>query len=109
MPHSTRGWITYTPSQAGWANMSIKSDPITATNNGQTLAIVPPQNNFWPMHHSDLRCVYGKDANNVRDSCIATDPTGTLFKIGATFIDIFGNSYTVYGLRNERYRTRDLK
>jgi len=49
MPHATRGWITYTPSVAGWSNMSIKADAYTAANNGQQLAITPPVNNFWPL------------------------------------------------------------
>ena len=109
MPHSTRGWIIYTPNVTGWAAMSIKADPYTAANNGQSLRSVPPNNNFWPLHRNDLRCVYGKDATNAKDSCIATESTGTLFNIGATFNDVYGNSYTVYGLRTERYRVRDFK
>ena len=109
MPHLSRGWITYTPSVSGWANMAIKADGFTALNNGQTLYNTPPVNNFWPLHRADMRCVYGKDNTNAKDSCVACNPAGTLFTIGATFGDEFGNSYTVYGLRNERFRTRDLK
>ena len=109
MPHSTRGWINYTPSAFNGAIMSIKADPYTAANNGQSLTQIPAQQNFWPMHRADMRLVYGKDTNNVKDTCIACDPAGNLFKIGATFGDQFGNTYTVYGLRTERYRVRDLK
>ena len=109
MPHMVRGWIDYTPSTPGWATMSIKADAYTAANNGKSLTQVPAQNNFWPLKRADLRMVYGKDSTGARDSCVACDPAGTLFKIGATFVDEFGNSYTVYGLRQERYRTRDLK
>lgn len=109
MPHSVRGWITYTPSVAGWSNMSIKADAYTAANNGQQLAITPPVNNFWPLHHQDLRCVYGVDNTKAKDSCIATAPSGALFVLGATFTDEFGNVYTVNGMRAERFRIRDLK
>ena len=109
MPHASRGWINYTPSQPGWAVMSIKADAYTAQNNGQTLSVAPAQNNFWPLHRGDMRCVYGVDNTKAKDSCIATEAGGTLFTLGATFGDEFGNSYTVIGLRAERFRTRDLK
>jgi len=109
MPHSSRGWIKYTPSVSGWGDMSIKADPYTAANNGQALTIAPPVNNFWPLHHADLRAVYGRDPGGARDSCVACNPTGTLYILGATFSDEFGNVYTVNGLRSERFRARDLK
>lgn len=109
MPHSTRGWILYTPSISGWANMSIKADPFTAANNGQSLSTSPPISNFWPLHHADLRTVYGVDSGKVKDTCVACDPGGSLYQLGATFGDQFGNSYTVVGLRAERFRVRDLK
>ena len=89
--------------------MAIKADAYTAANNGQTLSIAPPVNNYWPLHHADLRGVYGVDNTKVRDFCIATERVGTLFLIGATFTDEFGNSYTVNGLRNERFRVRDMR
>lgn len=109
MPHGDRGWIDYTPSTPGWATMTIKADSYTAGNNGQTLSQTPTQNNFWPLHHNDLRAVYGVDSSGARDTCICTDPAGSLFQLGASFQDQFGNSYTVIGLRHERFRTRDLK
>jgi hypothetical protein len=109
MAHQTRGWVAYDPTNFGGSTFAIKADNTTAANNGTTLTPNPAVQNFWPMHRSDLRCVYGKDSSNARDSCIALNPTGTLFALGSTFVDSEGNSYTTYGLRSERYRVRDLK
>jgi hypothetical protein len=89
--------------------ISIKASESTADNNGQTIQATPATDYFWPFHHSDLRCVYGKDSDGFRDSCIVDDVTNALWTIGSTFDDAEGNTYTVYGRRNERYRTRDLK
>jgi hypothetical protein len=108
MAHGTRGWTTYTPSVSGWANMSLKCDAFTAANNGSSYTTTPPVNNFWPLHASDLRGVYGKDGSN-KDFCVAMSPTGALFILGATFGDEFGNSYSVIGLRAERFRNSHLK
>ena len=109
MAHLTRGWTVYTPSHAGWSNMDLKSDLATATNNGTAYTQVYTQNNFWPLHHNDLRKVYGKDTNGVKDSCVAMQQAGTLFAVGATFTDFFGNNYTVSGLRNEAFKVSNLK
>jgi hypothetical protein len=109
MAHGTRGWTVYSPSTAGWTNMSLKVDAFTAANNGTGYFTVPPTNNFWPLPHKNLRFVYGIDSTKARDSCVACLPTGSLFTLGASFSDEFGNSYTVNGLRQERFSTRSLK
>jgi hypothetical protein len=109
MPHKDNGWVDYTPSTPGWATMTIKADQYTAGNNGVSLSQTPTQNNFWPLHANDLRAVYGVDNTGRRDSCVVLSPTSSLFNLGASFIDQFGNVYTVTGLRHERFRTRNLK
>ncbi len=109
MPHFQRGFIPYTPTKSGWAAMSIKADQYTAANNGATLTVSPPNDNFWPLHHGDLRAVYGLDTGSKKDSCVATNPTGSLFVLGASFSDMFGNAYTVTGLRQERFNVAHLK
>jgi len=109
MAHTTRGWTTYTPSYPGWSSMSLKCDAYTAANNGTGYVTTPPVNNFWPSHAADLRRVYGKDSGGVHDQCVAMQPTGSLFVLGATFGDEFGNSYTVFGLKAESVRIRNLK
>jgi len=89
--------------------MAIKATQQTATNNGASLTASPPVNNFWPLHHNDLRAVYGRASDRYKDSCIATQDDGSLFVLGATFSDEFGNSYTVSGLRQERFNVAHLK
>jgi len=107
--HSVRGWMPYTPSAFGGALMALKCDPFTAANNSVAFTTSPAVQSFWPFHRADLRAVYGKDSTKVTDSCIASAPSGTLFTLGATFTDAYGNSYTVVGLKTERYRVRNLK
>lgn len=109
MPSITRGWCSYTPSVSGWADMSLKCDGTTASNNGAAFTTTPPVNNFWPMHRNSLRAVYGVANDGSKDSCIALSPTGSLFALNETFQNMFGTGYTVNGLRQERFRSRELK
>ncbi len=109
------GWVQYIISTVG-LNLgnpaSIKVDYATAANNDTFTTLNPAAGLwFWPLHRSDMRCVYGKDSSSPvhKDSCTAIDPAGTLFKLGSTFVDLESNSYTTYGLRNERFRIRDVK
>ena len=112
MAHSTNGWVVYTSTGAPWGDgvsFSIKSDAQTATNNGVSIAATPSILNFWPLHHGDLRAGYGRDSGGVKDSCIALGTGTPVYTLGATFQDNKGNTYTVFGLRAERFRVRDLK
>lgn len=110
MAHQARGWLVYAPTHASWASFSIKCDAQTAANNGASLAASPPLDNFWPLHHSDLRAVYGRDGSTrYTDTCIAVDPTGPLFAIGSTFHDNETNLYTTFGLKEERFRVSHFK
>lgn len=110
MARNVRGWTRYTPSHSSWSDFSLKCDQATATNNGSVFQSTAPVDNYWPLHASDLRAVYGKDSSGFyKDSCVAMSQAGPLFTIGANFLDNEGNAYTVFGLRNERYRTRNFK
>lgn len=111
MAHSKNGWVIYSSTGAPWGsvNFSLKADATTASNNGVSLATSPPIQNYWPLHHGDLRAGYGIDGSGVRDSCIALGTGTPVFTLGGTFADNKGNSYTVVGLRQERFRVRDLK
>jgi hypothetical protein len=112
MPHSTRGWTVYTSTGAPWGNgvnFSLKCDGITATNNGSAYTITAPIQNYWPLHHSDLRAGYGRDAGGAKDSCIATNTGTQVATLGGTWQDIFGNSFTTVGIRQERFRVANLK
>jgi hypothetical protein len=112
MAHVKNGWIIYISTGAPWGDgvqFSIKADPTTASNNGSAVVTAPPVNNFWPLHRGDMRAGYGVDSGGVRDSCIATATFTAVFTLGQTFQDRNGNTYTVNGLRQEKFRTRDLK
>lgn len=110
MAHRTLGWITYNPSYSAFGSFSIKADQTTAGNNGVSVSSSPPFQNFWPLHRSDMRAVYGRDAAaKVNDSCVCISTANPLFALGSSFLDFFGNSYVVTGLRQERFRTRNLK
>jgi hypothetical protein len=110
MAHSKRGWLQYQSDPVPFnALFDIKADATTAANNGQSLSPVIQITNFWPLHTSDLRHGYGVDAGGVRDSCVATGFGSAVFTLGGTWSDNVGNSYTTIGLRNERFRTRDLR
>ena len=111
MAHTKRQWSIYTsdPVPYGGVNFSVKTDATTAQNNGVTQTPTPQVLNFWPGHTADMRHGYGVDNTGVRDSCLALGTGTQVFTIGGTFQDYEGNNYTVIGLRNERYRTRNLK
>lgn len=112
MAHRTVGWVTYLPSYvAGYgAAVDIKVDNQTASNNGSAVTTTPSNNRFWPGHRADMRFVYGVESSTKRkDTCVALSPSGSLFVVGSTFSDDESNSYTVIGLRQERYSTRNLK
>lgn len=108
MAHSTRGWTIYNPDFVT-APMSLKCDATTASNNGTSYTNNPFYLNFWPLHPGDLRHVYGLDSTKKTDSCVAMSRTNALFALNATFVDNEGNSYTVSGLRNERFNKSHLK
>lgn len=111
MAHTKNGWVLYVSSGAPWGPVifSLKSDATTASNNGVSIATAPTIQNYWPLHRGDLRAGYGKDNTGVRDSCIALNTGTAVFTLGGTFADNKGNSYTVVGLRQERFRTANLK
>ena len=111
MAHTKRGWSIYTsdPIPFSGVNFSLKTDATTAANNGVSQSVAPPILNFWPLHTADLRHGYGVDAGGVRDSCVSLGTGTPVFTLGGNFADYEGNTYTVVGLRNERFRTRDLK
>lgn len=112
MAHSSRGWTTYTSTGAPWGTgviFSIKCDPYTASNNGGAYTQVPSVTNFWPLHHGDLRFGYGKDGSGHKDSCVATNVGTPVSTIGGSWTDEFGNTYTTYGIRQERFLTSHLK
>lgn len=111
MAHTKRQWSIYTsdPAPFGSANFSVKTDATTASNNGVTQTPQPSILNFWPGHTADMRHGYGIDAGGVRDSCLALGSGTPVFTIGGTWQDYEGNTYTTIGLRNERFRTRNLK
>jgi hypothetical protein len=111
MAHTKNGWVQYLSTGAPWGAVafSIKCDPTTASNNGTAVVISPPVNNFWPLHRNDMRAGYGVDSGGVHDSCIALATFTAVYTLGANFDDNKGNTYTVVGLRTERFRTRDLK
>ena len=112
MAHAKNGWLQYASTGAPWGNnviFSIKADTTTASNNSQALTPAANPQNYWPLHRSDMRAGYGVDSGNVRDSCIATGLGSPVFTLGGSFSDRSGNTYTVVGLRQERFRVRDLK
>jgi hypothetical protein len=111
MAHTHRGWLDYTSDPGPFAGgiFPIKVDDQTAANNGGAYTTNPSSYHFWPLHTSDLRHVYGKDAGGIRDSCVCTQASGALYTLGATFSDYEGNNYIVNGLRAERFRIRDAK
>lgn len=105
-------WMEYINGTVGLngGNASyLKTDLVTCANNATTALTAPTALIFWPGHYLDLRAVYGKDSGNVKDQCTNSDPSNALFKVGATFNDYEANTYTVYGLRQERFRIRDMK
>ena len=113
MAHNPRGWLNYVPSatvQYG-AVVSLKADQVTATNNGSSLTTSPSTYDFWPAHRSNLRYVRGTDlsAPQYKDTCVAIAAAGSLFTLGAVFVDSSGNNYTVNGLHSETFSTRNLK
>jgi len=102
------GWCSYTPTiTLVNTPVYIKTDNQTAANNGQTAQPNPAALSFWPLHAEDLRAVYGVDALKFKDRCTAMG-SGGLFALGQTFFDFEGNQFTVNGLRQERFRIRDL-
>jgi hypothetical protein len=109
--YSKNGWVIYSSTGAPWGsvNFSLKADATTASNNGVSIATAAPIQNYWPLHHGDLRAGYGRDNGGIRDSCIALGTGTAVATIGGTFVDNKGNSYTVIGLRQERFRTSHLK
>lgn len=109
MAHAQRGWMPYFNYAA--SEFRIKCLQNTAVQNGVAFERPAPSvRNFWPMHVNDLRAAYGASSDGVyHDSIKCSTITAPPFILDANWSDEFGNSYITTGLRQERFRTRDLK